>query len=308
MATDDRTSVSRVIWDPNPQLSGIKLGETSVYRWKDKVGRSWVGGLYKPPDYSRGTRYPLIIQAGSFSEHEFWPSGSYPTAFAAQELAAVGFVVLQVENCSLRSTTEEAPCQVAGYESAVEQLASEGLVNPEQLGIVGFSRNCYYVLEALTTSTLKFKAASITDGVTYSYLQYITTLGQDGRDFAAHGAEAAIGAPPFGSGLSRWFARSPGFNLEKVATPLMVVAANRPLDIVDMWDVYAALRHFHKPVEFIVRNTDEHVFTNPAQRLLSQGTTVDWFQFWLHDYRDLDSSKADQYMRWLELRRLQSDK
>jgi dipeptidyl aminopeptidase/acylaminoacyl peptidase len=308
VATDDRTNLSRVIWDPNPQLRRIKLGEASVYKWKDKTGRDWVGGLYKPPDYVPGTVYPLVIQAGSFSENAFFPSGSWPTSFAAQELAAVGFVVLQVENCSLRSTTEEAPCQVSGYESAVEQLTRDRVVDPSRLGIVGFSRNCYYVLQTLTTSGLKFQAASITDGVTYSYFNYVTTLGLDGEDSAAHGAEAVIGAAPIGTGLNRWLMRSPGFNLDKVAAPLVVAVANRPLDVVGMWDIYAVLHYLHKPVDFIVRNSDEHVFTNPGQRLLSQGNTVEWFQFWMQGYEDPDPSKVEQYSRWRELRKLQRER
>ena len=36
------------IWDPNPQLKDIALGEATVFRWKDKSGRDWEGGLFKP--------------------------------------------------------------------------------------------------------------------------------------------------------------------------------------------------------------------------------------------------------------------
>ena len=51
---------------------------------------------------------------------------------------------------------------MAGYEAAVEQLSSAGLVDPNRVGIIGFSVTCYYALEALTTSNLHFRAASIT--------------------------------------------------------------------------------------------------------------------------------------------------
>ena len=59
----DRAGKSaRVIWDPNPQLRGIELGEASDLKWKDANGRNWVGTLFKPPDYVPGQRYPLVIQ------------------------------------------------------------------------------------------------------------------------------------------------------------------------------------------------------------------------------------------------------
>src|SRR5712691_5222010 len=72
VATNRETS--RVIWNPNPQLNRIELGQASVYRWKDKEGRDWKGGLFKPSNYKAGNRYPLVIQTHGFSESEFIPS------------------------------------------------------------------------------------------------------------------------------------------------------------------------------------------------------------------------------------------
>jgi hypothetical protein len=51
-------------------------------------------------------------------------------------------------------------------------------------------------------------------------------------------------------------------------------------------------------------NTDEHILTNPAARLASQGGSVDWFRFWLKEEEDPSPAKADQYRRWRKLRLL----
>jgi len=48
-----------------------------------------------------------------------------------------------------------------------------------------------------------------------------------------------------------------------------------------------------------------HILQNPAQRLASQGASVDWFCFCLKDEEDQSTAKAEQYMRWRELRKLQ---
>lgn len=166
---------SRVIWDPNPQLKSIECGQTSVYRWKDKEGRNRRGVLYKPVNSKSGQRYPLVIQTHGSAESQFRPSGLYPTAFAATEMSSVGIVVLQVDegrDC-VTVNRDEGPCAVSTYEAAAKQLISDGLADPERIGIIGFSRTCFYVMETLTTSTLHLKAASITDGVMETYLQYI---------------------------------------------------------------------------------------------------------------------------------------
>ena len=173
MGTNRATGESKVLWDPNPQLKRISLGEESVFRWKDDTGREWIAGLYKPPDYKPGRRYPLVIQTHGFRPRSFDPSGIYPTAFAAQELAASEIVVLQIDDCPIRLTADEAACQVSGYESAVKEMAAAGVIDPDRVGIIGFSRTCYYVMRALTDSKLHLRAASITDGIVLGYVESV---------------------------------------------------------------------------------------------------------------------------------------
>ncbi len=293
--------ISREIWDPNPEFQNIDLGQASVYRWQDKEGRNWRGGLYKPSNYRAGQRYPLLIQTHHFYESMFIASGAFPSAYAARELATAGILVLQVadeENCATVSPSE-GPCAVSGYESAVNQLVEEGVADPENVGILGFSRTCFYVMETLTTSPLHIKAASVTDGVMRTYLQYIG--GQQKE------ADVMIGAPPFGEGLKLWLRRSPGFNLDKITAPLLVVAKEGPANTLYMWEPYAGLYSLHKPVDLIILNTHQHVLTNPAVRLASQGGTVDWFRFWLQSYEDPDPAKGEQYRRWRDLRIMRTE-
>ena len=216
---------SRVIWDPNPELDKIELGRASVYKWKDKDGRVWEGGLYEPAGYQAGQPYPLVIQTHGFHENLFRPSGLFPSGSAARSLAAAGILVLQVDdekNCSVQ-TPSEGLCPVAGYESAVNQLVSEGKVDPERIGIVGFSRSCYWVMEALIASSIHFKAALVTDGWMMTYFEYIAFI-----DYSQNGVprqfDTVIGASPFGEDLRYWLKRSPGFNLDKVTAPLLVAA------------------------------------------------------------------------------------
>lgn len=300
---------TRIVWDPNPQLKQFELGEATVYTWNDNEGRTWKGGLYKPSKYSAAERYPLVIQTHGFSESEFSSDGAYPTAFAARALAAVGFMVLQAEaevgwSCPF-SLPDEYPCYVSGYKGAVKQLVSDGLVDPDNVGIIGFSRSCGSVMEMLADDSFYFKAASVTDGIMHTYSQYIVSADY-ANNSVANDANSSIGAPPFGEGLPLWLKRSLSFRINRVNTPLLVVAEG-PVSIFLMWEPYAALRYLHKPVELIMLNTYEHVLTNPAVRMASQGGTVDWFRFWLQDYEDPDPAKQEQYERWRDLRKMQEE-
>lgn len=290
---------SKTIWDPNPQLKA-ELSQASVYTWKDKDGQTVEGGLYPPANYKPGQRYPLVIQTHGFAGTTlFFPSGTgFPNEFAARQLAAAGFFVLQADDfahgCTHGEREAEGPCAGSNYEEAAKQLVADGTVDPDNIGLIGFSRSCFYVMEALTRTSYPFKAALIGSGVVYDYWQFLKYPDPLKK-------EPEVGGAPFGDGLRKWLELSPGFNLDKVRTPLAVVG-HGATDLVDMWGIYAGLHALAKPVDLVMLRNDEHVITNPAARVASQTLSVDWFRFWLQGYEDPDPAKAEQYQRWRELR------
>ncbi|PYV63749.1 MAG: hypothetical protein DMG95_06060 [Acidobacteria bacterium] len=301
IAKNERTS--RVLWDPNPQLGELDLGQASVYTWKDKDGRERKGGLYKPSDYRAGQRYPLVIQTHDFDESQFLPAGSRLTSsYAAGVMAVAGIIVLQIGEDCPSATTEDGPCAVSAYESAIEQLVSEGIADRERIGVVAFSWPSFYVMKLITSNGIHIKAALIANAQFMGdYFQHIALV-DDPADPQGQVRDSVIGGPAFGEGLEQWLKNSPSFHLDRITTPLMMVAQGR-WDALLMWAPYAGLHYLQKPVDLIVLKTSEHNLTNPHMRMLSQGGTVDWFRFWLQDYEDPDRAKSEQYKRWRDLRK-----
>jgi dipeptidyl aminopeptidase/acylaminoacyl peptidase len=301
VAIDKVSGGSHVIWDPNPQLRDIALGTAEVIHWKDDTGYEWEAGLVKPPDYVAGKRYPLVIQTHGFDKRQFLSAGIFTTAFAARALAAQGIVVLQMGwNPNNFNTPKEGPDQVAGFESVVKKLTEEGVIDPERVGVIGFSRSVFQVLVAITSAEHLFAAASVTEGVTFGYFEYLYSvdLGLDREADAING-----GKPLSAEGLKNWLAHSPDFNMDKVRTPLLLLQPGAPAVFAD-WEPYAVLRYLKKPVDLIMLQAGTHVMTNPTQRLASETTNVDWFRFWLKGEEDPDPAKAAQYIRWRGLRDL----
>lgn len=302
IASDRQTHQSRIVFDPNPQWKDIAAGVPELYKWRDSHGRAWEGILYRPLGFRPGTKYPLVIQNHGFAQDRFVPSGGFPSAFIAEELASAGIMVLHVRDCSSSTTAVEGPCNVEGYDAAIATLAKDGSIDSSKVGIIGFSRTVFYVLETLTTCKCHFAAASITDGITAGYMDYL--LGVGPNHMGANEGTAIMGAPPFGTGLERWLRGSPDFNMDKITTPLRVVAT-RSGSLLEMWEPYALLEDMQKPVDLIVLNSDEHIITNPRIRFAAQTGNLDWFRFWLQGYTDPDPAKASQYRRWEHLREIQ---
>ncbi|GAB3035162.1 hypothetical protein GCM10027285_17820 [Oleiagrimonas citrea] len=299
VATDTANHRSRIVWDPNPQLANVTLNPISIFHWKLPNGHVMTGGLFKPADYLPGKRYPLVIQTHGFHIGKFSPSGVYTTAFAAQELAAQGFIVLQTNSCPEILTPDEAPCQARSYDAAIDKLQRLKWIDPQRIGIVGFSRTCYYVLEALTRGKHHYATATITDGVNAGYWQYMLSLDAFGNSTSRED-DTLNQAAPFGKGLQKWLKNAPTFHMDKVTTPLLVVGTEAS-GVEFLWEPYAALRYLHKPVAMNLLHSDEHENTQPAARMASQGGTVDWMRFWLQGHEDPAPEKRAQYRRWEHL-------
>jgi len=273
---------SKEIWNPNPKFSQIARSAASVYRWLDSTGYNWSAGLVLPPNFVRGHRYPLVIQThGFFSEHEFLLDGAYTTGFAAQALASAGMVVLQMGDRTdrhIRPAREEASLMGLAFQSAIDHLNSDALIDPTAVGIIGFSRTSWYVEDALIRFPHLFKAATIIDGVDQSYMSYMLFCTEYRECRIDH--ENANDSTPFGEHLAAWLRSAPGFNLDKVQTPLRIEAIGAT-SILGEWETYSSLTLQRKPVDLVYLPDAQHILQKPLERLASQQANVDWFSFWL---------------------------
>ena len=308
VANDPPTGRKSILMDLNPQFQNLALARVEEIRWRDAGGNEVKGGLYWPPDYVAGNRYPLVLQTHGWTPVKFWIDGPWATTFAAQPLAGQGFFVLQVPELAdpkdwhLAETPEEAPWAMAAYEGAIDDLDRRGLIDRDRVGITGFSRTFWYVTYTLTHSKRHFAAADIADGVDYGYFQYLAFSNADRGSASEY--EQVYGGPPFGKGLSQWLKQSPAFLMDKIETPLRIQALY-PTSLLSDWHWYTGLLQLGKPVEMIYIPEGTHILEKPWERMTSQQGNVDWFCFWLKGEEDPDPTKAEQYQRWRELRKLQ---
>lgn len=295
------------ILDPDPQLTDVELGDVSVYKWTDAEGRECVGGLVKPPDFKPGVRYPLLLQTHSFNQYEFFSCGASATGFPGRAAAARGMIVLQCgeprRGSKYRGTTQEAEKDGRGcYVAAIERLAREGLIDPTKVGIIGWSRTGWYVLDTLINEPRYFRAATLADANSSSYGEYLRNV-----DFSNNGSnylDTDYSKKPFGEGLKVWIDQASGFNLDKIHAPILVEYDN-PYGLLD-WSTYPVLRMLGKPVDLLYFRDGTHTESKPKLAFVAMETNLDWFDFWLNNHEDSSApAKVEQYQRWRGLRQLQ---
>jgi dipeptidyl aminopeptidase/acylaminoacyl peptidase len=287
----------RLLLDLNPQFRRLKFARVEEIEWRGSDGHPVEGGFYYPIGYIPGKRYPLVIQTHGWTSQKFWVDGPFTTAFAAQPLAANGIAVLQMdEDYADMLTPRELPREMASIEGAIDYLDKRGLIDVGRVGIIGFSRTFLHTMYVLTHSKYRFAAASVTDGMDGGYFQYLAL--SNAIPTAASSSDSIFGGPPLGLTLARWLEMSPSFGIDKVWTPLRIVALS-PESLVGNWEWFAGLSRLDRPVELAYIPGGSHILQKPWDRLVSQQGNVDWFTFWLTGNEPTNKSET---MRWLLLR------
>jgi dipeptidyl aminopeptidase/acylaminoacyl peptidase len=305
-----------LVLDVNPQLKeSFLFGNVRFIEWSDLEGRIWSGRLYYPARYRPANRYPLVIQTnGVASKNEFSLYGREPNlgpgwaAYGAQALAGREIAVLQVEEPSL----PEVPLTdqltrvkkiIAGYAAAIEYLSRTGLIDRENVGLMGFSATGWYVEYALAHSPVNYAAAIVSDNKDAGYFQE----GLAGWE-SPLAADRLNGSSPFGPGLQQWLQESPSFNVERINAPLMIQISNSHGGVGALlvgWEMFSRLRHLNKAAELFIAPDiyrGSHNLQNPSQLVAVQERAMDWWQFWLANEADADPRKANQYKLWRDLR------
>jgi len=262
------------------------------------------GVLIKPPDFSAQHKYPLVIQTHGFPRHWFFTSGVSETANAGRAIASRGIVVLTVREPHTEANETWREPTVSGtqvYLAAVDQLATEGIVDPAKVGISGYSRTGLYVSRAITDAPERFAAAVIANTDPGSIVGYYGYIDYATATYSQKAAGVIAGALPYGDGLQKWLEHAPGFRTDRIRAPVLVSAAD-PEHLLSLWGLYAPPRDQGKPVELQYFRSGAHNLTKPLQVLAHQEMLVDWFDFWLNDHEDTDPTKIQQYARWRELR------
>jgi dipeptidyl aminopeptidase/acylaminoacyl peptidase len=309
--------------DINPQLRQMQMANAEEIRWKTSTGFEVHGLLFKPALYDPHHRYPLVIQTQPNHGGYLCDAGDvhFPS-FCPQPLASAGILYLVRISGDNDRRMDDQPQYPKGYpggigeaafymdmwDSAVETLNEEGIVDRSKVGIIGFSRTGWYTEFALAHGTVPYAAATLADNVQYSLAEYWLLHSVS----YMRGADAMYGGPPYGKGLANWQKYSVSFALENIKTPILLETMGHsvpylnqqapPISLSAVLDVFAGLNQLGKPVEWYYYPEEEHTPDHPIARLASITRNVDWYRFWLTGYEDPNPAKVEQYKRWRELR------
>ncbi len=260
----------------NPQIAGLALARTEMVSWKSKDGLEIEGILNLPADYKEGTRLPLMLNVHG------GPAGAFAYSFSANYhiYAGLGFASLSpnvrgssgYNDALLRGNMRD----IGGGDfqdlmTGVDMLIARGIVDPDRMGIKGWSYGG--ILGGWTiTQTNRFKAASLGAMVTDWSSEYAMGFNHDVKLWY-------IGGTPW-ENPTRYREQSSYTHIKNVQTPTILFhGENDTTDTIGQSMMFfAGLKDRNIPVKFLRFPREPHGFREPHHSRIRDLEEIVWME------------------------------
>jgi dipeptidyl aminopeptidase/acylaminoacyl peptidase len=308
VAVEPANGALTVLARPNARYDRIAPLRTVYTRWTNRFGAVNDGYVTYPRGYQPGRRYPaLVVTHGNDAQNQFAYQG-FQWDYPIQVFAERGYFVLSVNeprrdpaaaNAYSTGSTDVPVAKmqfewgfkvIASMEAAAQSLVDQGMLDPGQIGIAGYSRGASVTTMTLSQSKI-FRAGASGDANWFSAGGYWGSAVSRGIYKGLFG-----GSPMDPKAYNNYLAFSPSARAAQFAGPLLQQFAAG--DAERAVELDEELKDANVPTELVFYRDETHLLHQPRHRAWAEQLGLDWFDYWLLDRRDPDSSKAQQYERW----------
>ena len=282
------TLESEKITDYAKQVIDYELGTVETIKWKSRDGVTIEGVLRKPSNYDPKKKYPLLFQVhggpASFSKEwllEPYDYQRYPCIQMVNQDVLVlkpnyrgsigygqAFLELNKDNLGVGDLWD--------LESAIDHLVETGIIDPENVGSMGWSQGGYISAFAGLHSD-KFKAVSVGAGISDWYTYYISN---DIPQFTTH----YLSADPW-ENREIYEKTAPISAIDRAHTPILIQHGGKDqrVPLSNGMELYRALKAKNIPVELFIYPDMGHPITKPRENRAVIQQNLDWFTHYLID-------------------------
>lgn len=264
----------------NDSLKQLPEIKTEITTWNSNDGLEIEGLLTYPLNYEEGKHYPLLVvihggPMGFFDETFLGTPSIYPVASFAES----GFFILRPNPRGSCGYGKDFRCANYGDWGAqdyfdvmtgVDALIAKGWIDPEHMGVMGWSYGGYLTSWTISQTT-RFKAASI--GAALSNLVSMAGTTDLHRIITDY-----LGDFTLKSDLYR--ERSPIHHVDAMTTPCLIQHGieDKRVPVSQAYELYHALDRCGKTPLFILYPASGHRITDPKMHLDAINSNLNWFE------------------------------
>jgi len=243
-------------------LDQIRLADMEEVHFQSKDGTPIEGFIVKPPAFTAEMKYPALLRIHGGPVAQFSKSFN----FEAQLFAANGYVVIMVnprgssgygQDFSRAIFADWGNKDVQDVLAGVDYAISQGYVDPDRLGVGGWSYGGMMTNYVIATTT-RFKAAISGAGGALWTAHW-------GHDHYQREYVAELGVPWRNREI--WERISfPFYNVEKITTPTLYMggALDWNVPIIGSEHMYQSLRQLGRKTELVVYPGEHHGIRTPS--------------------------------------------
>jgi dipeptidyl aminopeptidase/acylaminoacyl peptidase len=287
---DLKNSQSKRLTDFTALTQGWMLGENKVVRWNSRDGAEIEGILTYPPDYDPQQKYPLlvVIHGGptwvSFSAR--LANGYETRLYPVDEWAARGAFILQpnyrgsagygeafrslnVRNLGLGDCDDVV--------TGVDALAARGIVDPNRVGVMGWSQGGYISAFCTTYASDRFRVASVGAGISNWITYYANT---DIHPFTRQ----YLGKTPW-EDMQIYQATSPMTYIQRARTPTLIQhgQSDQRVPLPNAYELYQGLQDMGVEARLVTFPGMPHGPRKPRTCRQIMQENLKWINRWIWD-------------------------
>jgi dienelactone hydrolase len=266
----------------NPNQSLYNWLSAELFSWKAYDGKMATGIVYKPENFQKGRKYPMITyiyEKLSDRRYNYLPPSPASGSLNISFFVSRGYIVFLPDiHYKIGHPGQGAYDHVV---SGVRAIIKKGWVDSSKLGIQGQSWGGYQVAHIITRTNI-FSAAWASTPVVNMFSAYGGIRWETGmnRQFQYEKAQSRIGATIWQK-PELYIENSPLFHLPKVQTPLAIMANDN--DGAVPWyqgiELFTAMRRLNKKVWMLNYNGEAHGLVERKNRKdlqIRQQQFFDW--------------------------------
>ncbi|MDX2414879.1 MAG: prolyl oligopeptidase family serine peptidase, partial [Bacteroidales bacterium] len=244
----------------NLQQKDYYWGHSELVEYTNKDGKKLQGALYYPANYQEGKKYPMIVyiyEIRSTGLHRY-TSPSDASAYNTSNYTTNGFFIFQPD--IVYKTNHPGESAVDCVVPAVEEVLKTGMIDKDQIGIMGHSWGAYQTAFIITQTNLFSAAvagAPLIDMISM-YNEVYWNSGSPNQNIF----ETSQGRlrEPWWNLMDEYMDNSPMFNADKIKTPLLVAFGNKDgaVDWHQGIEMFTTMRRMEKPYIMLVYEGENH--------------------------------------------------